>query len=409
MWWLALALAGDGAGRVRELRPHVSELRGLSWVSDVPVMTLTPDEVRARLAVQSRSESSDQHLAEEAMALDAFGLIPAGYDLRDGVVGFLGEQGAGFYDTDERTLFLVDRPLAIEAGTASEDMVIAHELVHALQDQRFDLGNILNRRYESDDVSAAVRMLVEGDATYAMYLDQFRIAGQDLDQLPLLSLFERMGQPVDEGEPMVGDAMSSTPAILRDLMIAPYIHGPVFVQALRDRGWERVDRAFDALPLSTEQILHPDKYLSGDWPRHIGFPKSKRIGRGWRPLRENSFGELGMRAFLRHHYPDRNLRAVAAGWDGDRYRIWATPDGHTAFVWYSVWDGEDDALQWETVAADWVASNGGTVERRGDAVLVTRNLPEATRDAALSDVWTSTSATEMADWRAFRGRADGRF
>jgi hypothetical protein len=423
MWWVPVAVADDvfedsaaAEARVRELEDYVSRLRGLTLDHPVDVKVLTEDELRTKVSAESHDDMSDKVMDEEALVYRAFDLLPAGYDLRGGVLALYGEQVAGFYAPDERTLFLVKRKneAATEAfaaqGGVFEDMVTAHELVHALQDQHYDLKAILERHYESDDVVAAVRMLVEGDAMYAMYLDQFRRNGQDLDTIPLAMVMQKMGQPTDEGEEMIGNAMNQAPAVLRDALIAPYIHGPIFVQSLRDQGWTRVDHAFTQLPLSTEQIIHPERYLAGDWPQHVKFEKSRRpLGKEWKPLRENTFGELGFRSFLRHHFPDRNLRDVAAGWDGDRFRVWCKDDGSTALVWYSVWDTEDDAQQWEIVARDWAARAGATVERRGDQVLVTRNVPPELQDTFVADTWAKTTHTEMRTWDAVKGKAGGRF
>jgi hypothetical protein len=403
--------AAAAEARVHELEDYVARLRGLDWKRPVAVKVLDEKELRDKVSDEIADNLSDKQLADEITVYRAFDLVPEGYDLRAGALDLIGEQMAGFYDPKERCLFLVRRkqdPAAAtfaDAGVVMQDMVTAHELVHALQDQRYDLRDILERRYESDDTVAAIHMLVEGDASYAMYLDQFGRMGQDLDSIPLRMIMEKMGQPTDEGADMMGNAMGKTPAVLRDSLIAPYIHGPLFVQALRTEGWTKIDAAFTDLPLSTEQVIHPEKYLQRDWPQHVDFGKDRRpLGKGWKPLRENSFGELGFRSFLRHHYPTRMLRDVSSGWDGDRYRIWTNAEGTPAFVWYSVWDTEDDAQQWEVVARDWASTHEGTVERRGDVVLVTRNLPADQRDAMIASVWTDTTRVEMHAWNAVKPR-----
>jgi hypothetical protein len=106
-------------------------------------------------------------------------------------------------------------------------------------------------------------------------------------------------------------------------------------------GWKAVDQAYRQPPLSTEQILHPEKYLDQpDPPRDITLAGLKP-GDDWKELGQNVVGELQLGILLRNHQG----RSAAAGWGGDRYALLEGPEGRLGLVWRTTWDTEDDARQ----------------------------------------------------------------
>ena len=126
-------------------------------------------------------------------------------------------------------------------------------------------------------------------------------------------------------------------------MIFPYLRGMVFCAKLtNDGGWKAIDEAYRNPPLSTEQILHPEKYRAKPDPPTIDRPRQARsparAGRSWAGT---SWARCRLGVLLRRH----GGKAAAAGWDGDRYAVFEGPDEKLGLVWLSTWDSEDDARE----------------------------------------------------------------
>src|SRR5439155_16288511 len=103
----------------------------------------------------------------------------------------------------------------------------------------------------------------------------------------------------------------------------PYTDGMGFVSLLYGQGgWPAVAQAFANPPRSTEQVLHPVKYVAGDEPVQVRLPNlSAALGGGWRALAEDTLGELYMRIYLEHYLNIDQAGAAAMGWGGDRYQV----------------------------------------------------------------------------------------
>ena len=116
----------------------------------------------------------------------------------------------------------------------------------------------------------------------------------------------------------------------------------VFCAKLTNKGgWAAIDEVYRDPPLSTEQILHPEKYREKpDYPMSIDLG-SLAAGEGWKEAGRNVLGEMQLAILLKKH----GGKAAAAGWDGDRYAVFEGPKGKLGLVWASTWDSEDDARE----------------------------------------------------------------
>jgi hypothetical protein len=159
------------------------------------------------------------------------------------------------------------------------------------------------------------------------------------------------------------------PPFVMSLQMWPYIHGQGFVAALDARGGrDEVDGANRDLPISTEQILHPERYPD-DVPRQVEIPDlTPALGGGWGDLDAMLVGEQWLRSMLELR-ADAGVAADAAdGWDGGAYRAWTDGDD-VVVVLETAWDSRSDAQAFEDAAAAWVGDTGtGTVNRSGDEV-----------------------------------------
>jgi hypothetical protein len=384
-----LAHAGEPAKliqRVRDIQGEVATLRGLEFQVDVTVDVETPTQMREHMVQEIEQQLDEQTRLGLNLTWRTLGLVPKDFDVAVAYADILEQHVGGYFDVKRERLVLVQRATASGGPNPMQDMVTAHELVHALQDQNFDLWSLTQRELNNDDVGAALQALVEGDASYAM-----------LYRLPV---------PLDPDQ--MGGALGASPRVLREPLVFPYTQGLVFAQRVKlsGDGWTALDRAFAAPPLSTEQVLHPDKYVGDnpDWPTMLdGKDPDRLLGPDWTLISQDTFGELGMRVVLREHLGTtvRPGDAVPGeGWDGDRLWLWQrNSDEAPAMLWVSTWDDETSAANHRRAMdrvvqrlyphASWSDSPGlegrkgreGKFEhgarRRGRDVVVTLNVPHS--------------------------------
>ncbi len=326
---------------VAEIQPAVEQSSGIEARSPVHVARADSARLRAYIEEQLRSELPPPKVTALTAAYARLGLLPDTLDLTALLRSLLEEQVVGYYDPERDTLYVMD-----DVPTAQLEVVLAHELVHALQDQRVDLDSLRRTLRDRNDATMGAQAAIEGHATYAMTEWQIgRVTGGAADLTLLPDLGEQLGG-VDLTAMADGgsvEVLRAAPAVIREGLIFPYIHGLAFVQ----RMWKARDGRplpFDAdLPRSTEQVLHLDRYLEGDAPTRIEL--TRPLPAGWETVYESDLGELETRIFLAEHLGDRERAdQAAAGWDGDAYRLVRGPPGE-AFAWVSAWDSPDDAAE----------------------------------------------------------------
>src|SRR3954469_18195745 len=147
---------------------------------------------------------------------------------------------------------------------------MAHELTHALQDQHFDLRRFDHWPKGESDSELAAHALIEGDATLAMAL---YVASNPFRALSFLKSMGATGIATEE--------LDKAPRALRETLLFPYQEGMSWTRALyKQGGWAEVSKAFTAVPQSTEQVLHPDKYLAHEAPVKVTIPDLTRLLNG---------------------------------------------------------------------------------------------------------------------------------
>ncbi len=339
-------------------------LRNLKFSSEVK-RDVTPREKLGELLLKEFEEDQTQEeFRANELGMKALGFLPSEFKLKETLVKLYSEEIAAFYDPKTKTMHLIKEPgtkgmesgkkpgflekLMGKKGGFDKDenkTVIAHELTHALADQNFDIRAIQEAVENDDDHSMAVSSLIEGEATLAMLGAQMEDwAGQAIVRMPsadLDRLFGMLGPLMMMGG---GQSLRNAPPILSESMIFPYLRGVVFCAALANEGgWEAIDRAYRNPPLSTEQILHPEKYeRAHDVPMALDLGKLNP-GSPWKELGRNVVGEMQLAVLLKSY----NGKQAAAGWDGDSYAVFESPEGKLGVVWLSTWDTDQDAVEFE--------------------------------------------------------------
>ena len=287
------------------------------------------------------------------------------------------EEVAAFYDPKTKTMHLIEeskKPTGKKPGLLERlfgkaegfdkdenKTVIAHELTHALADQNFDLEKLQKSVKKDDDRSLAVSALIEGEATLAMYgagMDDWH--GDAITKLPA----ENLDWTFNLIAPFMammggGKAIRNAPPIVSESMTFPYFRGMVFCAKLTNTGgWAAIDEVYRDPPLSTEQILHPEKYRERpDYPMAIELG-GLAPGSGWKEVGRNVLGEFQLSVLMKKH----GGKSAAAGWDGDRYAVFESPDHKLALVWFTTWDTVDDAREF---LKDYAAQQNEKVENLG--------------------------------------------
>ena len=303
-----------------------------------PVRMERRDREGVRRYVEDRLE---QELPEaELTGLHAtyaqLGLIADTLDLRALLLELYTEQIVGYYDPEDGTLYVVE-------GASPELLqpVLAHELVHALQDQYAPLDSLIARE-RGGDRQAAAHAALEGHATLVMYAYQAeQLRGERVDPATLPNPADQIAVGYAQQSAQF-PVLARAPLIVRETMLFPYIGGSGFVYRLWQA--EPLDRPAPLgrwLPQSTEQVLHPeDRFLrTRDEPTELRFDS---VPSGWTVLRENTLGQLETGLLLEQHLGGQ-ARAGARGWDGDRYRMLEGEAGERALIWFSVWDDSTSA------------------------------------------------------------------
>src|SRR5262249_16648113 len=238
--------------------------------------------------------------------------------------------------------------LAAWLPISEQKKVIAHELVHAPQDQHFNLRRFDKWPKGDSDAELAVHALIEGDATMLMIQYDLQEQGIKLDVINATSLTDTMLSENTEDDSKLYPVLAAAPRVLRETLQFPYVYGAGFVQALcRARAHEGLNRSFSNLPESTEQIMHPDHFLLHDEPIKVEIPElGAALGADWKCIDQDVNGEFGYLVLLSQFVPKGLARTAAEGWGGDRYLLYENAKtGALLVAQFTTWDTEADARE----------------------------------------------------------------
>ena len=369
-----------------EVLKETSEIRELAILRPVRSGAQSRSEIEHMLIKNLNDQMTPAEMHATEASLRKFGLAPADFDYRSFMIKLLTEQVAGYYDAKAQEFHLADW-LELEG----QKPVMAHELTHALQDQHFNLRRFEKWPHGDSDAELAAHALIEGDATLAMMIY--------MAKNPLVAL--AFSRSLTTG--VATEQYDQAPRSMRESLIFPYLQGSEWAtQLYRKGGWTMVSNAFTRLPLSTEQILHPEKYFNYERPIKIVLPdltnllnarsqqtanskqqtagdiqashgrrkrgagtagvppastraRISRVGTPsrpplpttpWRRIESDVNGEwtyyLILDQFLKSQAESKR---AAAGWAGDRYALYEGPDGQVFLSQLAVWDTESDARE----------------------------------------------------------------
>lgn len=352
-------------------------------------------QVRQRVLDDFLAEYTPEEASQDVIVLSAFDLLRPGFDLHTLYIDLLSEQVAGFYDDETQEMVIVQE----EDFDGLARLVYAHEYTHALQDQNFDIDEGLNYNEEACETDsercAAIQALLEGDASLSE-TNWFLEHASSQDYEDILSFYETFESPI----------LDSAPEFLSRDFIFPYEQGLVFVQHLYDNGgWGSVNRAYSTPPVSTEQILHPEKYPV-DKPVLVELPDlSTVLGPGWEELDRNVMGEWYTFLVLAYSQ-DENARLdesvasqAAAGWGGDAYIVYHQAENNqTVMVLHTVWDQAAEAQEFVQAFQSYANARFGQPENNSAGQLAWQGSDgyHSLYFDELATTWILASDQEMA-------------
>ena len=350
-----------------EILAQVISIRGLEQKAEVPFAFVDAAQLRNDLLHSYNDEQAVREIEISRKLIVMLGLLSPDADLHGTLVDLYAENILGYYNHKDKKMYLVSGKTTF--GPV-EKITLAHEFTHALQDQYFDLEKLQQGPEDNSDRSLAVTSLIEGDATLTMVIWARRFLSQD----ELIQLQASSGPT----------SLDTAPLVVRDEALFPYNEGALFVfQLWRTGGFQAVNSAFRDPPQSSEQIMHPEKYLAREKPVEVTLPDlAAALGPGWTQLRSDVLGEIDMRILLEQFLGADVAAKGAEGWGGDRFSLLENEKGQNALVVGTVWDSEAEAGEFFNDYVDTVARRYGNRARR-------------TEDVPSKIVWSTPNGSQL--------------
>jgi hypothetical protein len=371
----------------RELIPQVERAVGLTFRRPPVVALRSRDQVRTFVGRKIAEQLPPPELSATQRAYRAFGLVPDTTDLRRLMLDLYGEQVAGYYDPDSSVLYVVRgaEPMMVR-------LILAHELVHALQDQYTPLNAIL-KLHRQNDRQMAGQAVTEGQATLASM--QALAPGADLSDLA--GMWRQVRERIRSQQESM-PVFAAAPRIIQEGLLFPYLAGADFVRGFNQRRVRSDEVPYGTrMAVSTEQILHPAKYTARERPARIRLARPA----GDTLVYEDDFGEFETRIVLESWgVGEEDAVAAASGWNGDRFEILGTRSG-TALLWVVAWDSPADAAEFAAaLRSGWRRRTGAASGRYGAGGSERRWQVDALTVGSAPVVRLADGPASWAGWRA---------
>ncbi len=308
----------------------LEDLRGIMRMGPrrpVRAKTISKARFLALYERRMREQQNPRELHGEELFLRLFGLVPDDFDYQKTVLDLMSEQAWALYDFKQRVLYLSEW-----APADAREFAVVHELVHAIDDQNFNLRKYVEGAKQSEGQLARLAV-VEGQASWVMTEWVMRQSGRSLEGNRMLAIttatatrFEAEQFPVYE----------STPLYFREILIFPYTDGFLFQHDMIERfGTEGFKRVFRQPPQTTQQVLQPDLYLKGTVPAPPE-PPGVTLSRGFKRVYEGTFGQLDHRILLEHHLGPGDRTELLDKWNGGQFEVFENKRTRDAVLKYAV-------------------------------------------------------------------------
>ncbi|MFQ6113165.1 MAG: hypothetical protein ACE5NG_03640 [bacterium] len=394
--------------KVDEIRKGIVEIRGLKFKRPVRVRNQSLEEFGKYLDALIEKQMPEKRLQHYGKVVKMLGLY-RGPELRDFkklAKMLMQSQAAAYYDPATETFYVVMQQLPEQLLNS----VYVHEIYHGLQDQYFDLENYLLSQTLgelNDDELLARQAVVEGEATYVMTLWTMKnlfgsVPDQSILQMTInmqahmdvatiLKMLKSGAIPQFQQRDMneAVKAMDKIPRFLIETLMGAYLKGMGFIFEVQKHGWEKVQKLYTTPAVSTEQILHPEKWLADEKPYKFEWPafNNEKLFADWELLEANTIGEIQWRIIFAEHELAQIGNAASAGWNGDLYAVLEKKNGNDLLLLlYTSWDSETDAQEFYSAYQKLLAAKypddtyNRKVEMKDKDVLIVEGAEESTLD-----------------------------
>ncbi len=379
--------------KIVTIQKQIEEIRGLKFKKPVKVQNQSLDDFGKYLDRVLEKQMPEKLAKNYGKIVTKLGLYrgPEITDVRELAKMVMQSQAAAYYDPGTETFYVV-MPNLPEGMLTS---VYAHELYHGLQDQYFDLEKYVLSQFEdrlNDDELLARQATVEGEATYIMTLWSMKSMFGAVPDTAMLEMAINMQAQLDirtminmlkSGaipEASEGDihqavkAIDEIPSFLLETLVGAYLKGMAFVFQIQKHGWQKVQSLYAQPPVSSEQILHPQKWLNNERPYRLKWAtfSDQPIFAGWDLLEANAIGELQWRIIFAVHDLASDGIMAAAGWNGDTFAVLEhQTTKELLLLIYTCWDSKTEAEEFYTLYQKLLKSK--YPEEQFQHVLLTEN------------------------------------
>ena len=334
-----------------QIEIQVGRFRGLPVGQPIVKIFAKREEIEKRLLELADALNPPSQVEVDQKALVKLGLIPRSFALAEFLRRTALLSTVSLYDPRTKTLYIADSLAGIEGDEVEDEIVVSlvMNLVHALQDRHFNLTPYSVRVEGNDDASMARLALVLGDAL-AVLVD-YSVSSQLLSPAQVSDVDLSFRQEIKS---QLGE---DVPEALREINVFPAVAGFKFMRSFRKwNSLEDATRLYSDIPRSTEQFMHPEKYLAQrDDPTIVEWqPPPMELSAPWKRIDTNVLGELSLYLVLNRFIERHKAVRASQGWDGDRLEVFEHPNGNLAFILRSLWDTEEDAREFAAAYSDVV-------------------------------------------------------
>lgn len=316
---------------IADTEPIVQQLRDLEVDGDISIEFRSRSDLDEITRGFFRRPNVRQQVYEAQELYKALGLMDEDDDLEEILTKIQNQQVLALFDDQTEKVYVLLDGSAI--GPKGE-LGYANAYMGALQQKHFNTAEIRNsRRAAGADYFRAANALILGDV--AQVSSGYIATAMTKDDVDILR------EPVPDSE------LLNAPRIIRETTLFPVREGANFVASLfAENGWQTINDAYKNPPITTEQVLHPEKYLESEEPQLTSLPDlSSDLGKGWNEVSSDIMGEFLIRVYLEEYVDDIQAEDAAAGWGGDRYSLLNGPLGERLFVSMIRWDTFLDAAE----------------------------------------------------------------
>ncbi|MGH8011570.1 MAG: hypothetical protein ACREQ4_03585 [Candidatus Binataceae bacterium] len=391
--------------RADQVASGLERLRGLDFTSKVPIVVKTRDQAERILTAEIARDHSDRELQIGGESGAMVGLYPPGMDLKAQTLQLLRNQIAGFYDAHDKRMVLVQSSTDLGFWNGATEfvthrdvvgqMLLAHELTHALQDQHFHIEKMLDHVDNNDDRTLALKAVAEGDATLA----GFGYVAGNLDPSTIdliVSNLANLPQAFAAQSPEVPVGLSAP-------MLFQYSAGTRFVaEAYRRGGWAAVNALYHNPPRSSQQIMQPELYFDRPSPpAKIDLSGYQDVLHGWTKADDDCYGEFLIKVILQRGMGKiPAVTGLVRNWDGDRMLVFSRGQKLT-ILWLIAFRDQRSAEEFSEAYGDVLNNLRGVhephrIDCHAAAVLVVIG-DGAEQFATLAPaIWQASTITPMA-------------